>query len=147
MPDTRQQGPLLGFDYGLRRIGVAVGQPLTGTASPLQAVAARDGKPDWDAIGALVEEWQPAALVVGLPYNVDGSRQPMTDRAERFMRQLAGRFELPVHPVDERYSSQQAEDGLKQARREGRRGRIRKQDIDSAAACILLENWFNSGTP
>ena len=138
------EGPLLGFDYGLRRIGVAVGQPLTGTASPLQAIAARDGKPDWNAIAAVIGEWRPSALVVGLPYNVDGSRQEITARAERFMRQLEGRFNLAVHAIDERYSSQQAEDQLKTARREGRRGRIRKEEIDSAAACILLENWLNS---
>lgn len=138
------EGPLLGFDYGLRRIGVAVGQPLTGTASPLQAVAARDGKPDWDAIATVISEWRPSALVVGLPYNVDGSRQDITDRAEKFMRQLEGRFNLAVHAIDERYSSRQAEEQLKTARREGRRGRIRKEEIDSAAACILLENWLNS---
>lgn len=144
MPE-QPRGPLLGFDYGLRRIGVAVGQPLTGTASPLEAIAARDGKPDWDAVARVIDEWQPAALVVGLPYNVDGSRQEITARAEKFMRQLAGRFGLTVHAVDERYSSQQAEERLKTARREGRRGRIRKEEIDSAAACILLENHFHSG--
>lgn len=140
MPDS----PLLGFDYGLKRIGVAVGQLLTGTASPLAAISARDGKPDWEAIAALIDEWQPSALIVGLPYNADGSRQAITDRAEKFMRQLEGRFGLTVHAVDERYSSRQAEERLKTARREGRRGRIRKEDIDSAAACILLENWLNA---
>ncbi|MDX1442534.1 MAG: Holliday junction resolvase RuvX [Gammaproteobacteria bacterium] len=140
------EGPLLGFDYGLRRIGVAVGQPLTGTASPLAAVGARDGKPDWEAISTVINEWRPSALVVGLPYNVDGSRQEITDRAEKFMRQLEGRYGLAVHAIDERYSSQQAEERLKTARREGRRGRIRKEEIDSAAACILLENWFDSSS-
>lgn len=135
---------MLGFDYGLRRIGVAVGQPLTSTASPLRTVNARDGVPDWDAIAALITEWQPAALVVGLPYNVDGSRQEITARAEKFMRQLAGRFEITVHAVDERFSSQQAEDRLLASRRAGHRGRIRKEEIDSAAACIILENWFAS---
>lgn len=135
-------GAILGFDYGLRRIGVAVGQTLTGTASPLPAVPARDGKPDWDRIKNLIEEWQPAALVIGLPYNMDGSTQEMTVRAERFHRQLEGRFGLPVYAVDERLSSIEAEERLVEARRAGRRGRIAKEDIDSTAACVLLENWL-----
>lgn len=143
MPE-RRTGAILGFDYGLRRIGIAVGQSLTGTATPLPAIAARDGVPDWTAIARFIEEWQPAALVVGVPYNMDGSRQEMTDRAERFCRQLEGRFHLPVHPVDERLSSHDAEDRLRTARQEGRRGRISKPDIDSAAACLLLESWFHS---
>ena len=146
MPDLK--GPLLGFDYGLKRIGVAVGQPLTGTASPRPALGARDGAPDWTAITRLVEEWRPAAFVVGVPYNMDGSRQEMTGRAERFSRQLHGRFHLPVHCVDERLSSHEAEDRLRTARQEGRRGRIAKPEIDSAAACVLLETWLNSqGNP
>ncbi|HEX7031064.1 MAG TPA: Holliday junction resolvase RuvX [Gammaproteobacteria bacterium] len=143
MPDDRAgAGTLLGFDYGTRRIGVAVGQPLTGTASPLAAVVARDGAPDWDAVTRLIEEWRPSAIVVGIPYNMDGSRQEMTDRAERFQRQLHGRFHLPVHAVDERLSSHEAEDRLRAARQEGRRGRIAKPEIDSAAACVLLETWL-----
>jgi putative Holliday junction resolvase len=141
-PETRSV--ILGFDYGMRRIGVAVGQSLTGTASPLPIVAARDGAPDWESIGRLIEEWKPAAMVVGVPYNMDGSRQEMTERAERFLRQLHGRFQLPVHSVDERLSSSEAGDRLRTARREGRRGRLAKSDIDSAAACVLLETWFNS---
>lgn len=138
-----RDGILLAFDYGLRRIGAAAGQMLTGTASPLPAVSARDGAPDWSAIQALVEAWQPAAFVIGVPYNMDGSRQEMTDRAERFGRQLQGRFNLPVHTVDERLSSIEAGERLRTARREGRRGRIAKAEIDSAAACVLLETWLN----
>lgn len=142
--DRRGTGVLLCFDYGTRRIGVAVGQPLTGTASPLAAIAAHDGVPEWDAIQRLIEEWRPAAIVAGIPYNMDGSRQEMTDRAERFARQLHGRFHLPVHAVDERLSSHEAEDRLRTARREGRRGRIAKPEIDSAAACVQLETWLDS---
>lgn len=137
-------GTLLAFDYGLKRIGVAVGQALTGTASPLQAMTARDGAPDWDAIARLIEEWRPAAIVTGVPYNMDDSRQEMTDRAERFSRQLHGRFNLPVHLVDERLSSLEGEDRLRTARQQGRRGRIAKAEIDSAAACVLLETWLNA---
>lgn len=144
MPDNPRDGVLLGFDYGLRRIGVAVGQKLTGTATPLATLAARDGAPDWDALARLVAEWKPAAFVVGVPYNMDDSRQAMTDRAERFLRQLHGRFNLPVHAVDERLSSSEAGDRLRSARQQGRRGRIAKPDVDSAAACVLLETWLNS---
>ena len=144
MPDRPAVRALLGFDFGLRRIGVAVGQPLTGTASPLAPLPAHEGVPDWDAIARLLREWEPAALIVGVPYNMDGSRQEMTERAERFLRRLQGRFHLPVHAVDERLSSIEAEDRLRTARKEGRRGRIAKHDIDSAAACVLLETWFSS---
>lgn len=140
MPEAQT---LLAFDYGTRRIGTAVGQSLTATASPLPAVTARDGTPDWDAIAKLLAEWQPSAIVVGVPYNMDDSRQEMTDRAERFARQLKGRFGLPIHTVDERLSSHEAEDRLRAARQEGRRGRIGKAEIDSAAACVMLETWFN----
>lgn len=132
----------LGFDYGLKRIGVAVGQSITGTASPLAALACRDGQPDWDQVQALLAEWRPGALIVGLPYNSDGSEQPISKAARRFARRLAGRFGLPVHLVDERYSSASAEARLVESRQQGRR-RIRKTDVDSAAACIILESWLN----
>lgn len=140
---SRSAVTLLGFDYGLRRIGVAVGQALTATATPLPALNARDGVPDWNVIARLLEEWQPGAIVIGVPYNMDDSRQEMTDRAERFARRLHGRFNIPVHTVDERLSSHEAEDRLRTARQQGRRGRIAKAEIDSAAACVLLETWLN----
>jgi len=132
----------LGFDYGLRRLGVAVGQSLTATASPLEALVCRDGQPDWERVKQLLEEWQPEALVVGLPYNGDGSEQPITTAARRFARRLEGRFGLPVYLVDERFSSASAETRLIEGRQHGRR-RLRKTDIDNAAACIILESWLN----
>lgn len=131
----------LGFDFGLKRIGVAVGQSLTGTATPLTTLAAQDGQPDWNAVAKLLAEWQPAALVVGLPYNSDGSEQAITTRATRFACQLEGRYGLPVHQVDERYSSTTAEESLRANRAAGRR-RVRKTDIDAAAACVILEAWL-----
>jgi len=100
---------LLGFDFGLKRIGVAVGQEMTGTASALTTVAARDGKPDWDAISRLIHEWQPDAVVVGLPLNMDGSDHELSRRARRFGNQLHGRYNLPAHFIDERLSSLEAE--------------------------------------
>lgn len=134
---------VLGFDFGLKRIGVAVGQTVTRSASPLGTAAVRGGEPDWEAIGRVIAEWRPAALVVGLPYNMDLSEQEMTGHARRFAEGLAARFPLPVHTVDERLSSREAEAQLKERRQQGRR-RISREDIDGAAACVILESWFNS---
>ena len=134
---------VLGFDFGLKRIGVAVGQTVTRSASPLGVVTVKDGEPDWNALGRLVREWRPGALVVGLPYNMDLSEQEMTHKARHFAQDLAERFPLPVHTVDERLSSHEAEAALKERRQQGRR-RIRREDIDGAAACVILESWFNS---
>ena len=143
MPPHSPPQTALGFDFGLKRIGVAVGQSVTRSASPLGVVTPRNGEPDWDAIGRLVAEWRPAALVVGLPYNMDLSEQEMTGHARRFAEELARRFPLPVHTVDERLSSREAEAQLKERRQQGRR-RITREDIDGAAACVILESWFNS---
>lgn len=142
MPEAPLQ-TVLGFDFGLKRIGVAVGQSVTKSASPLGIVSVRDGEPDWEALGRLVREWHPAALVVGLPYNMDLSEQEMTHKARHFAQDLAERFPLPVHTVDERLSSREAEATLKERRQQGRR-RITRADIDGAAACVILESWFNS---
>jgi len=125
----------LGFDYGLQRIGVAVGQELTATASPLTTVRANDGKPDWDAISKLFAQWQPDEVVVGLPLNMDGSESELSHRAQRFGNQLHGRYNLPAHFMDERLTSLQAEAEL--------RGRAHKKaDIDKVAAKIILESWL-----
>ena len=134
---------VLGFDFGLKRIGVAVGQTVTRSASPLGVVTPRGGEPDWESIGRMIADWQPAALVVGLPYNMDLSEQEMTGHARRFVEGLAARFPLPVHTVDERLSSKEAEARLKERRQQGRR-RISREDIDGAAACVILESWFNT---
>ena len=142
MPERPPQ-TALGFDFGLKRIGAAVGQTVTGSASPLGVVAMRSGEPDWQAIAGLVREWRPGALIVGLPYNMDLSEQDMTHKARHFAEQLAERFPLPVHTVDERLSSREAEAALKERRQQGRR-RVTRKDIDGAAACVILESWFNS---
>jgi len=134
----------LGFDYGLRRIGVAVGETLTGSARALQTVAARDGEPDWDALGGLIRSWEPDALVVGVPLHLDGAREPMTDAAQRFARRLEGRYRLPVHRVDERLSSDEARRVL--AAR-GVTGRPARGRLDPVAAQIILETWLNQQVP
>ena len=131
----------LGFDFGLKRTGVAIGQSVTGTA---QALATLTGKqPDWPGIEALIATWQPRALIVGMPYQSDGGPQAMTQRAEKFIRQLQGRFHLPVHAVDERYSSIEAEATLKADKALGFRKKIAKEMIASMAAQLILQSWLD----
>lgn len=129
---------LICFDYGEKRIGVAIGQSLTGTATPLETIPVRNGRPDWRRIAMLIERWRPAALIVGHPLNMDGSRQPVTDAADRFARQLTGRFGLPVHRADERLSTFEARD------RSGR-----STELDAVAAQVILESWLadHAGSP
>jgi len=133
----------LAFDFGLRRIGVAVGQSITGSATPLKLVKALDGVPDWPALDRLLKEWKPDLLVVGLPYTMDGSEQEISRRARSFARDLEQRYPHPVHTIDERLSSHEAQVRLKQLRQQGRR-RIRQGDIDCVAACVILESWFHA---
>jgi len=119
---------LLAFDFGLKRTGTAVGNTLTRTARPLRTIAA-EGDARFAAIAALLAEWQPDALVVGVPFHPDGAEHENTRRARRFARQLHGRFGLAVHEVDERWSTTEA---LAAGAR----------DADAAAAALLLEQWF-----
>jgi putative Holliday junction resolvase len=138
---------LLAFDFGYKRIGVACGDTLSRTASPLEAVPAGSAGPRWDLIDALMREWQPTLIVVGLPYNVDGSESGMTLAARGFAEELARRYGLAIKLVDERYSSLEAGTRLKAARQSGlRRRRVAKTDVDAAAACVILERWFNEAT-
>ena len=132
----------LGFDFGLKRIGVAVGQTLTNEARPLLTLAAKDGEPDWREIKTLLEDWNPTALVVGLPYNIDGSNQPLTESADRFAKQLIEHFDLPVHYVDERLSSREAQDRLRNARQSGQARRKAAHKLDAIAASVILESWL-----
>ena len=120
----------LSFDFGTRRVGVASGNALTRTATPLTTVAA-EGDARFDAIGRLIREWQPDALVVGVPRHPDGAPHDNTRRAERFARQLAGRFGLPVHEVDERYTTTEAH-------------ALGAADADAAAAALILEQYLRT---
>jgi putative Holliday junction resolvase len=132
---------ILAFDFGLRRIGVAVGQDVTGSASPLGTVANRDNVVDHDRIAALIGEWRPTGLVVGMPAHADGSPSEMQEPVNDFIRQLE-RYALPIDTVDERYTSIEAERVLKEARAAGTRGRISKDMIDSAAAVFIAERFL-----
>jgi putative pre-16S rRNA nuclease len=133
----------LGFDFGLRRIGVAAGDTITQRAAPLTTIRCGDAGPDWDALARLVRTHAPHQLVVGSPYNVDGTPGDLATAADHFAAQLAARCALPVARVDERYSSQEAGAALVAQRQSGlRRHRVRKEDIDSLAAAIILERWL-----
>ena len=131
---------LLGFDYGRLRTGVAVGQTLTGSASALITLKSRNNKPDWDGIDKLIKEWQPDALVIGVPVHMDGTEQEMASAARKFGRQLKARYNLPVYEADERLSSAEAEQNLGSGQD--------KAAIDREAARLILQAWLNEqGTP
>lgn len=132
---------VLGFDFGIRRIGVAVGEMMLGSARPLTTISAEANDVRFTAIGKLVAEWQPAALVVGLPLSLDGEPGDMTARCKRFARQLEGRFRLPVTLVDERLTSVEAEDRLRQR---GLAWQQRKTTLDAEAAAILLQAYLDT---
>ncbi len=123
---------LLCFDCGKKRIGTAVGQTVTATASELEIIKTINNKPNWESISRLINEWSPDRLIVGKPLQLDGSRQEMTDIAERFSRQLEGRYKIPVEMMEEQLSSYEARRELKSAR-----------DLDAVAARLILETWFS----
>ena len=127
---------LLGFDFGLKRIGVAIGNTITGAARPLGTIEEETKASRFVAISAWISGWQPNALIVGRPLDSEGRATDMTVRAERFGRQLEGRFGLPVKFADERYSSVVVEAALKP-------GREHKAKIDAAAAAVILQAWLD----
>ena len=129
-PTATAHRSFLAFDFGTRRVGVATGNTLTRSASPLKTIAA-EGDARFAAIATLIKEWQPDSLVVGVPFHPDGAPHDNTERARRFARQLHGRFSLQVHEVDERYSTTEA---LSSGAR----------DADAASACIILEQFLRS---
>ncbi|HEX7034247.1 MAG TPA: Holliday junction resolvase RuvX, partial [Pseudomonadales bacterium] len=133
------RGTFLGFDYGRKHTGVAVGSRHSGAAQPLTLLTARGREPDWPAIDRLIEEWRPEALVVGLPLNMDGSENPMTRAARAFGEALRARYNLPVHMVDERLSSRIATDMLLEA---GVPLKRHKHQIDKRAAQTILQAFL-----
>ena len=141
MPERSTPGTIVAFDFGLRRIGVAVGQDITGSASPLGIVSNGENGPDFDHIAALVKEWRPSRLVVGMPLHIDDSPGDLEPIIVQFVAELE-RFKLPIDRVDERHTSQEAEQLLKSARQSGSRGRIKKEHIDSAAAVMIAERYL-----
>lgn len=127
--DPVTDGVVLGFDFGTRRIGVAIGNGVTREARALQTIDAGDNEARWSALTAVIDEWKPTQLVVGIPRHPDGEPHAMTTRCERFARQLEGRYRLPVARVDERYSSAVVEHA---------------SDVDAAAAAIIVQQWLDA---
>lgn len=147
MPDTLEPHPpsttVLCFDYGTRHIGIAVGQTITHTATPLTVLRARDGIPNWDEIKDIIEQWQPDLLVIGLPLNMDGSLSAISHRAKKFANRLHGRYGLPIELADERLSSFEAKGDI--IRQTGSRD-FKLNNIDGVAAQIILQSWFASNS-
>ena len=138
----RAEGTLLGFDFGTRRIGVAVGSRRLSGARALKTIATR-GEPDWQSIAEIIGEWEPEALVVGVPLTMSGAAQPATAAAKKFIEQLEARFKLPVHGAEERMSTMEAQSQLREQRSSGmRRRKVRDADLDSTAARLILEHWL-----
>lgn len=155
---TKGQRTLLGFDFGTKRIGIAIAQEITGTANPLVTVKAVKNKPDWESISKIIAEWQPDLLVVGLPLHMDGTEQDMTRSARRFSNQLNGRYQLPVALMDERLTSNEAESILSEQSgssgsqfrgSQSQSSQFRdsmfpdKAQIDMISAQLILQSWLS----
>lgn len=134
---------LLAFDVGTRLIGVAIGSNLTCTSRPLATVSVGERGPDWSKIDALLRDWQPSQLVVGLPLTLEGGEQTMTRIATKFADELANRSGLIVHRIDERNSSREASQRFAKRRAEGSAKRKHAADIDAVAASVILDRWFD----
>ena len=130
---------MMAFDFGLRQIGVAMGNCLLGTTRPLPIIKAKDGQPEWAALEALINEWRPDLVVVGDPLNMDGSASELSALAGKFARRLHGRLGLEVAMVDERLSSFEAKHN---SREQGHRGNYKRQPVDSLAAELILKTWL-----
>lgn len=130
---------VLGFDFGLKHIGVAVGQSVTQTAQPLTSLKANQGCPDWQALGLLIDEWRPTALIVGVPYNMDGTIQPLTVQAKAFAKHLQECYDLPVYLIDERLTTVAAKEAL--FTKHGFKA-LSKKNIDGLAAKLIVEDWL-----
>ncbi|HZD51470.1 MAG TPA: Holliday junction resolvase RuvX [Woeseiaceae bacterium] len=146
-PDGRQPETVLAFDFGLRRIGAAVGQQITGSAGPCGVIASGAQGPDWRRIDDLVAEWRPARLIVGLPLHADGSPSTLLPAVKDFVAALERRYGLPIETVDERYSSLEARERLIERRQSGGTRRIRREMVDAAAAVLIAERWLARAGP
>lgn len=132
---------VLGFDFGTKSIGVAIGQQITASATPLTSIKANDGIPKWEEIGALIAEWQPDLIVVGLPLNMDGTEQEMTQRARKFANRISGRFGVKTATQDERLTTADAKARLFEM---GGFKALSKGQVDSMSAVLIIESYFES---
>ena len=132
---------VLGFDYGTKSIGIAIGQAVTGSANPLLSIKAVDGIPNWDEIGKLIQEWQPDLVVVGLPLNMDGTEQEMTQRARKFANRISGRFGVKVATQDERLTTADTKERLFEL---GGFKALTKGQVDAVSAVLIIESYFEN---
>ncbi|MCS5587923.1 MAG: Holliday junction resolvase RuvX [Porticoccaceae bacterium] len=146
MPERAPYQTLLAFDFGLKQIGVAYGQTLTSSARGLSIVKASDGIPNWDNLKALIDEWKPNLLLVGLPLNMDGSESDLSHLARKFARRLHGRFTIEVLMVDERLTSRDVKSSLidENINAGGKRKTRDLSKIDHLAAALILQNWLDN---
>ncbi len=135
------EGIVLAFDFGMKRIGVAVGQTVTKTANAYGMLKAEQGQPNWQALQKIIDEWNPIALIVGMPLNMDGSEQPITKKAKAFAEAIEEHTKLPVYAIDERLTTVEARDRIFE--QEGYKG-LQKASVDAMAAKIMLEAWLHA---
>lgn len=127
---------VLGFDFGMKRIGVAIGQTITQTANPVDIIKAKDGIPAWSDIDKLIQDWSIDAIVIGIPYNMDGTEQDTTHAARKFAHRLEDRYRVPMFCVDERLTTVEAKRTLRQSKP------LKSRQLDSYAAKLILESWL-----
>ena len=135
------QRTMLGFDFGTRYIGIAVGQEITCSASPVKAIKAKDGVPNWQEIEQIIKQWQPDLLVVGLPLNMDGTEQPLTARARKFGNRMSAKFAIAMQLQDERLTTADAKAQLFE---QGGYRNLQKDAVDCQSAVIILESYMRS---
>ena len=140
MSDTTPRS-LLGFDFGTKSIGVATGQMITQTAQPIAAIKANDGIPNWNVVEKVIEDWKPDLIVVGLPLNMDGTEQPITQRAKKFANRLNGRFGIKIALQDERLTTASAKEFIFE---HGGYKALDKGKVDSVSAALILESWMQT---
>ena len=143
MHNLKGHQTILAFDYGLKQMGVASGQTLTGSARGLCILKAHDGIPNWDEVSKLLNEWTPDLVLVGLPLNMDASESELSRLARKFARRLQGRFNANVLMVDERLTSQDAKALIREENNEGKKGRTDLTKIDHLAAALILQSWLD----
>ena len=137
---TEESGVVMAFDYGLRNIGIAIGQSMTKRASTFYAIKAKEGEPDWIKLDSIVKEWEPALFIVGDPFNMDGTKSEFQKRISRFSSELKSRYQIRLHMMDERLTTKEAKERIKTESS----GLIESANKHSVSAQIILEDWFRS---
>ena len=136
----KESGVVMAFDYGLRNIGIAIGQNITKSASTFYAIKAKEGIPDWVKLDSIIEEWEPGLFIVGDPFNMDGTKSEFQKKIAKFSTELKKRYEIELQMIDERLTTKEAKERI-QDKPDGIKDSINKHSI---AAQIILEDWFRN---